>query len=132
MTIPINVLLVDDSEDDRYFFDRTLRKTGVSTRLFLAGDGDEAIEFLGSAAQSSDKASWPAVVFLDLKMPGRNGFDVLRWINRSTHGAVKVVVLSGSQEPADMHSASELGASGYLVKPMTVEKLKEILATVAV
>jgi CheY-like chemotaxis protein len=67
-------------------------------------------------------------VFLDLKMPGRNGFDVLEWIRgQPTPFPFPVLVLSGSHEPADMQRAKELGAKAYLVKPITSDKLREIL-----
>jgi len=66
-------------------------------------------------------------MFLDLKMPGRNGFDVLRWIKQRPATSLKIVILSGSQQPGDIKLAKELGAHGYLVKPATAERLKEFL-----
>ncbi len=127
MSIPIKVLLVDDSEDDRYFFERALRRTEVNTKLFIAEDGDAAIAYLEGSAKPRDDHPSVDVMFLDLKMPGRNGFDVLRWVKQRPATALKIVILSGSQQPADIKLAKELGAHGYLVKPATAERLKEFL-----
>jgi CheY-like chemotaxis protein len=127
VSVSLNILLVDDSEDDRYFFERTLRRLGRNTRLFIAEDGDAAITFLENSAQPACEHPMVDIIFLDLKMPGRNGFDVLRWMNEKPFRSVKVIVLSGSQQPADIKLAKDLGAHGYMVKPATPESLSEWL-----
>jgi two-component system response regulator len=127
----LTILLVDDSGDDRFFFRRALSRAGLQTQLFEAEDGVEAVEFLSNQGRFSDPAAFPRprVVFLDLSMPGRNGFDVLRWLQTQTfRDELRVVVLSGSSEPHDRELAASLGANDYLVKPATVEKLKGHLA----
>ena len=69
------------------------------------------------------------MIFLDLKMPGRNGFEVLEWLQtQPTLKSLRVVILSGSQEPADIDRARKLGAADYVVKPVAVERLRELLS----
>jgi DNA-binding response OmpR family regulator len=126
----MNVLLVEDLEDDRFIFQRTLKIIRPDVTLYTAHDGLEAIDYFQNRGRFDDGQFFPKpdVMFLDLKMPGCNGFDVLRWMKeRSLVDSVKVLVLSGSSEPQDMALARELGARDYLVKPITSEQLGRLL-----
>lgn len=120
------VLLVEDSEDDAYFFRCTLAKCGLSCDLALAIDGREAIRHLEEARVAG---RLPDLVFLDLKIPILSGFQVLAWI-REQHfdPPLDVAVLSGSEHDRDIQRAHELGASGYFVKPLSPEQLQGRLA----
>ena len=123
----INVLLVEDSEDDRFFFEHAFQLADCDARLFIAKDGIEGIEFLKNP-QLPGRPS-PDIMFLDLKMPDCDGFDVLRWMkeHRSPGAGIKVYVLSGSSEPQDVELALRLGAVDYLVKPLRLNRLKQLL-----
>lgn len=124
----INVLLVEDSEDDRFFFEHAFNRAQLHANLFTVRDGIEAIEFLQTEAKSIDRARFPDCVFLDLKMPEFDGFDVLRWMrDHSLLESIKVFVLSGSSEPQDIRLAKELGARDYLVKPIRYTGLQQVL-----
>ena len=126
----ITVLLIEDQEDDRFLFQRALRKAHPEAQLFSATDGVEAVDFFQKQGRFANGHTPPPadIMFLDLKMPGRNGFDVLRWMQEhSLLSTLKVVVLSGSSEPQDVALARKLGASDYLVKPISVEQLRAIL-----
>jgi CheY-like chemotaxis protein len=128
----LTVLLVDDSPDDRYFFRRAISRSGLRIRLFEAEDGEEAIDYLRNEGRFSDSAAFPrpSVIFLDLNMPGRNGFDVLRWLQtQPCRNELRVIVISGSNEPHDRSLAAELGVNGYLVKPASTQKIEDALAT---
>jgi CheY-like chemotaxis protein len=125
----LKILLVDDSDDDRCFFRWTFQKSGISGELLQAEDGEEAIKLLSQmAAARSASSELPHTTFLDLKMPGRNGFEVLQWIREQPgFKNLRVFVLTGSDAPSDMERARELGAAGYIVKPVTAEKIREIV-----
>jgi CheY-like chemotaxis protein len=120
------VLLVEDSDDDAFFFERAFANAGVSGLLIHVSNGGEAIKYLESATRDSLDLFQSHVVFLDLKMPILNGFDVLKWI-RERGIAVEVVVLSGSDIESDMEQARALGAADYLVKPILPPELKKRL-----
>jgi len=124
------LLLVEDSEDDAFFFKRTLKKSGATCSLRHVTNGAEAVDFLQHAA-SSDPEKLPYAIFLDLKMPVLNGFEVLEWIRTQTFPSViPVIVLSGSDYTEDRERAARLGATDYLVKPLKVEDIHRYLRDV--
>ena len=124
--LPI-LLLVEDSDDDAYFFKRTLDKSGATCSFHHATDGAQAIDFLENASRS-EEPSLPQIIFLDLKMPTVNGFEVLDWINKQTFSSqIQVIVLSGSEYEEDKQRAEKLGAAAYLVKPVKVSDLHRFL-----
>jgi CheY-like chemotaxis protein len=98
--------------------------------LHHVSDGAQAVEFLRNAL-GSDEQSLPQTVFLDLKMPVLNGFEVLDWMRTQTFPAtIQVIVLSGSEHPNDKDRAARLGAMDYLVKPVKVTDLHRLLQDV--
>lgn len=126
-TKPPMLLLVEDSEDDAYFFTRTLQRSGITCSLHHVLDGAEAIEFLRNAAKGGGQ-NLPRTIFLDLKMPMLNGFEVLEWIRtQSFPSSMQIIVLSGSDHESDKTRAAQLGATDYLVKPVKVADFHRFL-----
>ena len=125
-----NLLLVEDSEDDAYFFKRMLQKSKMDCVVHHARDGAEAVAYLRNASGSNPE-SIPEVMFLDLKMPLLNGFEVLDWLRKQTFNAqMRVVILSGSDHENDKGQAIHLGAAEYLVKPVRTSDLDRLLQDV--
>jgi CheY-like chemotaxis protein len=121
------LLLVEDSDDDAFFFQRTLQKSGATCQVHHVTNGAEAIDFLRNIT-SSEEPDFPQVIFLDLKMPLLNGFEVLEWMRTQTFPAsMQVIVLSGSEHQEDKDRASRLGATDYLVKPVKVSDFHRFL-----
>lgn len=114
------VLLVEDSEDDAFFFRLSLRKAGLDCDLIQLTDGAAAITYLEGAADAKAVGRIrPDLVFLDLKISAFSGFEVLNWIQeQSFQPPLDVAILSGSEHPGDIERASALGASAYIVKPV--------------
>jgi CheY-like chemotaxis protein len=124
------VLLVEDSDDDAYFFQRTLERSGVDCGVHRVANGVEAVEFLREAS-SSNAQPLPQTVFLDLKMPVLDGFEVLEWMRTQAFPShMQVRVLSGSDHPDDKARALRLGAADYLVKPVKVADLQRFLSDI--
>lgn len=126
-TEPSVFLLVEDNADDAFFMERALRRAGLSNPLRIVTNGDEAIAYLDRATSQADRERFPHpdLIFLDLKLPGRDGFDVLRWLRREKQSSVPVAVLTSSPEEVDRRRARELGAEEYLVKPPTKDTILE-------
>lgn len=124
------ILVVEDSRDDLFFLQRSFRTAEIPNELHHVRDGQEAIDYLQGVGSFSNREAnpFPALVLLDLKLPGKHGFEVLTWMRQQTSLAgLIVVVLSSSGEESDVSKAYELGANAFLVKPTSIEKLTEIV-----
>ncbi len=122
------ILLVEDNEDDVFFMQRAFQQAGVHNPLQVVRNGEEAIDYLSGQHDFSDRERHPLpdLVFLDLKMPGVNGFEVLRWM-REQRLHIPVAVLTSSPEEIDRERASQLGADCYLLKPPTREMVLDCI-----
>lgn len=123
------ILLVEDNEDDAFLMKRVLAASAVSLPIVTVEDGQAAIDYLGGAAPFENRREHPlpAVVFLDLKLPFVSGHEVLAWIRSQPHlEGMIVVVLTSSGEPSDIRRCYSLGASSYLVKPLTSRQLLDL------
>lgn len=117
-------LLVEDNEDHVVLIRRAFAKSKVLNPLQVVRTGEDAIAYLEGTGRFSNRAEFPlpAVVLLDLKLTGLDGFDVLRWIRQQPGlKALRVVVLTSSNEIRDVNLAYQLGANSFLVKPVDFE-----------
>ena len=96
----------------------------------VVSDGEEAVAYLEGADRYSDrqKHPMPIVIFLDLNMTKKNGFEVLQWL-RQQPGLKRIIVniLSASSRDEDVERAFDYGANAYIVKPSKVDALIEML-----
>jgi len=129
------LLLVEDNRDDVFFLQRALQKANISSLVEVAEDGQAAIDYLKVAMNHREVARppLPALVLLDLKIPYVSGFEVLKWIREQPALAnLPVVILTSSPEQRDREMALALGANGYLVKPPTVEMMRQLLTPLCI
>jgi CheY-like chemotaxis protein len=116
------ILVAEDDEDDFLFLRRAIRQAGVENPILRFRDGSELIKFLQqiptSEARSSVTAPW--LLLLDITMPMMNGFQVLEWLG-AHQGLPKIrpVMLSGSYRTEDIQRALAMGATDYLMKPIS-------------
>ena len=125
-----SILLVEDNEDDVFLMKYALKQAKLSLPLQVASDGQEAVDYLGGTGKYCNRLAYPlpGIVFLDLKLPYRNGFEVFAWIRQQPPlSRLRVVILTSSPEPRDREKAQQLGAYAYLVKPPAPESLAAIL-----
>jgi CheY-like chemotaxis protein len=124
------ILLAEDDDNDIFFMRRALQKAEINCPLHVVRNGQETLDYLGGAGPFADRERYPlpAILFLDLKMPFVDGFDVLAWVrSQSPLKDLPVVVLTSSSEDRDRRRASELGAKAYCVKPPASEMVKEMM-----
>src|SRR4051812_46002451 len=120
------VLLIDDEWEAHDIFHRILRRSGVNLQFDSAFGGEEGISFMERCIEGT--RPWPYIVFIDIKMPGANGFDVLEWAKtQGVLGEAVFVMLSSSNEPRDVIRAFQLGAHHYVSKASPPEVLRELL-----
>jgi CheY-like chemotaxis protein len=126
---PARILLVEDADDDVFFFQFALDQTKMAAQLTHLWNGQEAIRYLDNLRGGNLDAVRPDIIFLDLKMPLINGFEVLEWIGKAQFNPeLRVVVLSGSDHEADIQKAHRLGASEFILKPITSPSIIKFLA----
>ncbi len=124
------ILLAEDDANDVLLIQRAFQKAGLREHLKVVRDGQEAIEYLNgeSAYGNREKYPLPFLLLLDLKMPGTDGFEVLRWVRSEPDmKRLLVVVLTSSNLQADVDRAYELGANSYLVKPVEFDEMVNMI-----
>lgn len=117
-----SVLLVDDDLDWIEMFRTVFPHSVPGSRLYIATSGETALRKLREGLIPR-----PYVVVLDLKMPGMGGIEVLAKLRANAeHKDDPIYVWSASDDPEDIQEARRLGVSGYLVKPKSLDELKEM------
>lgn len=124
------ILLAEDDDNDVFFMKRALQKAEITYPLHIVNNGQETVDYLAGIGKFHDRNRYPlpTLMFLDLKMPFLDGFEVLAWLqSQPALKKITAVVLTSSSEERDRKKAAELGAKGYFVKPPSVETVKEII-----
>src|ERR1051325_7268724 len=115
------ILLVEDDVHDVELMRLACEKASIPFALRSVCHGGEAIQYLSGEGDFADRERFPtpSLILLDLKMPRGEGFDGLRWIQKQPPEKMPpVIVLSYSKLESDRRLAQELGARGYVVKPI--------------
>ena len=123
------ILLAEDREDEVMLLRRAFAKANFLNPLHVVSNGEEAIAYLQGEGKYSNRDEYPlpCLLLLDLKMPRKNGFEVLEWIRQQPGlSALRVVVLTGSDEMRDVNRAYQLGANSFLVKPVDFPRFVEV------
>jgi CheY-like chemotaxis protein len=133
MSAERTILLAEDDENDVLFLQRAFAQAGITTPLQIARDGQAAIDFLAGLGSRAERPSrqLPRLAMLDLKMPRKNGMEVLEWI-RSQDGlcGLPVIIFSSSVDPGEMRTAYHLGANAFVSKPSGTPERTELARTI--
>lgn len=124
------VLVAEDNPIDALLIDRVIQRCTPAMHMMHVENGETMIEYLQGTGAYADRAKYPLphLVLLDLKMPRKDGFAVLKWRQETTaFGRLPVIVFSSSNLPADIGRAYSLGANSYVVKPTAPEKLEAMV-----
>ncbi len=130
MTASQTIVIVEDEEDDAFFLRRAIEKARLSNPIQLLENGDQAISYLRGDAEYADRVRYPVPVLLllDLKLPGANGLEVLRWIRRdSPFPVLPVIVVTSSTLMSEIEAAYRSGANSCVIKPSDPEKLIQLI-----
>ena len=126
---PINILLADDDREDRIIFDKALSEIPIATNLCMVKDGARLMHLL-----DANTGPLPDILFLDLSMPYKTGFECLAEIKENEKlKALPVVMLTASftrgleLENSLKHTLAGMGAQDYIRKTGNFEQLKQVL-----
>ena len=124
-----SVLLVDDDQTTNYLNRLLLNRLGVSSKLLVATNGQEALDLLQEHCQGAT-TECPALILLDVKMPVLDGFGFLAaydLLPLPEKQAIIIVMLTTSLHPQDVDRVGKLNIAGFLNKPLTEEKINQVL-----
>lgn len=127
---PNPILQVDDDENDVLLLRYVFRTLAIPTPLHSVTDGQQALDYLAGAGGYGDRERHPlpCLVLLDLKMPGKGGFEVLEWIRaQPALRTLVVVVMTASADQSDIDRAYQLGANAYVIKPTGTDQLTDVV-----
>jgi CheY-like chemotaxis protein len=127
------VLVAEDRDEDIFIIRRAFRQMGFETPVQYVRDGDETIAYLAGERHFANREEYPlpAILLLDLKMPRRNGFDVLEWIQgQPTLKELRTVVLTTSDDLREVSRAYQLGAASFITKPLNFTEFKDSIVAI--
>jgi len=128
------VLLVEDDLNDIFLVKRAFKMAHLPEPLQVVTDGQEAINYLKGEGKYTDRQGYPLpkLIVMDIKMPRRTGFEVLEWVKGDGRPLrrIPIVIVSSSDNPADINRAYELGANAYMVKPVSFKAVEHLFESI--
>jgi two-component system response regulator len=128
-----NVLLVEDNEDDVILMRMACQRTGIPHALKVVTDGHDAVQYLNGDGDQMAGAGDRTVdlIFLDMKLPGRDGHNVLEWIRtRPALKNVPVVMLTSFGQAKDVDRAYSLGVTSFLDKNVALAEFGQAVRVI--
>jgi CheY-like chemotaxis protein len=120
------ILLVEDDRVDAMTVKRALSEIDSNSAVYIVTNGEEALEFLRN--KRNDR---PGIILLDLNMPRMNGIDFLRVAKADPSlRRIPVIVLTTSQQESEKVESFNLGAAGYIIKPLSYEQFLEMVKAI--
>ncbi|WP_324673919.1 response regulator [Hymenobacter sp. GOD-10R] len=121
-----SILLVDDDSTNNFLNELLLNKLGVAERILIAENGTQALSLLEHTKDPSE----PALILLDVNMPGLTGIQFLeayRQLPRAQRNATVIIMLTTTMDARDLVRLDELNVAGLVSKPLTQEKIETLL-----
>lgn len=131
----VEILLVEDDQDDVDLALHAFKRENLAHKLFIARDGQDALEFLFCEGQFADRSfnCPPRLVLLDLKLPKVDGLQVLKRVKSDPRTkTIPVVMMTSSQQEQDLVETYYLGANSYIQKPMDFDHFRAMVKSLGV
>lgn len=130
MIKPAHILFVEDNRMDVELALDAFKEARLGNTIYVATNGKKALDYMFGRDEYGDREKYPLpdIVLLDLKMPGIDGFEVLRQVKGSPIlKRIPVIILTSSKEEGDRALSYDIGANSYLVKPITFDGFLEVV-----
>ncbi len=130
MAPAFTILLVEDNPDHAELILRCLRGPYPANKIYCVSDGEAALDYMFRRGEYTDpeKSPRPHVVLLDLRLPKIDGLEVLKEIKTDQElRGIPIVILTTSETPKDIAEAFGNFANGYLVKPVGLDRVKQLI-----
>jgi CheY-like chemotaxis protein len=123
------VLIADDSEADVFFLMRAFATARVKNPVHVVRGGADAINYLSGRGKFADRSRYPkpGIVFVDLKMPQPDGFEVLRWKEEQDLRGILWVATSNFDGVGTINEAYRTGATTFLTKPLEAADVRNLI-----
>ncbi|MBG8552522.1 response regulator [Hymenobacter guriensis] len=125
-----SIVLVDDNETTSFLNNRLLNRLEVAEQIQTFSKAEQAFQELWGSQNAEPRADAPNLVFVDLKMPGMDGFEFLELFNKlpeAVREKTVMAVLTTSMHAADTARVAQYPGVEYLAKPLTEEKIQKLL-----
>lgn len=130
---PATILLVEDNRMDVELTLDAFGEAHLGNKVYVANNGQEALDYLFGNGKYAERDQYPLpdIVLLDLKMPGIDGFEVLRQVKQApVLKRLPIIVLTSSTQDGDRAMSYDCGANSYLVKPVSFEGFLEVVGKI--
>ena len=124
------ILLVEDNQMDVVLTLDAFREAKLKNKIHVAHNGQEALDYLFGHDKYANREEFPlpALILLDLKMPGIDGFEVLRQVKGTEKlKRIPVIILTSSREEGDRALSYDIGANSYLLKPVSFDGFTDVV-----
>jgi CheY-like chemotaxis protein len=131
--IPAPILIADDSDNDVFMLKARCQMARLTNPIVSVADGEATIAYLQGEGIYQNRAEYPypVLLLLDLKMPRKNGFEVMEWIKaHPAHRQLPIIVLSAFGAAHQISRCYQLGARNFLLKPIDFQSLRKSLSKV--
>lgn len=129
---PITILIADDDPDDRRLTQEAFEENHLANDLRFVEDGEELLDYLNRRGKyaAEGAAPIPGLILLDLNMPRKDGREALQEIKSDPRlRNIRVVVMTTSKAEEDVLRSYNLSAASYITKPVTFDRLVEVIRT---
>ena len=127
------ILMVDDDPDDRLLFKEACEEVRLRNPLEFLENGEQLVDYLKRRGTYSDLEGepYPGIILLDLNMPLKDGREALEEIkNDAELRHIPIIILTTSKDEDDILSSYGLGASSYIVKPISLDRLMRVVNSI--
>lgn len=124
--------MADDDADDRYLVQVAFEENDIQCDLMFVEDGSEVFDFLAGRGKHEMKGrKLPNLILLDLNMPKKDGKQVLQELKSlPDYHHIPIVIFTTSKSPDDVQLLYKMGASSFISKPSTFDKLSEVVRNI--